>query len=229
MKTQLDLPKTETKLATDISDEHFRENHYFPTMVFSLKVPGATSLNRHLKEAIYEIRSENQKGIARSNYPELGGWHSDNELHHDSRFIEMAQYAEAFGAQVSNKLEYHSDYALKIMSMWSIINPPGGVNQAHVHPESLWSGVYYIQAPQNSGVISFTDPRTANVMKQPRFKAANRRPKGCWTKVHFEPEAGKMLLFPSWLYHSVAPNLSNEKGSDADRIIISFNMSQRRK
>lgn len=228
MNTRVEPSKVGSELAISINLDEVKENHYFPTAVFSFKVPGAASLNRHLKETIYEVRSKDQKGIARSNYRELGGWHSKNALHKEPQFIEIAQYVEAFCGCVSDKLGYHPDYALKIGSMWSIINPPGGVNQAHVHPQSLWSGVYYVQAPKNSGSISFTDPRTANVMHQPQFKPQKTRPKSCWTKVHFEPEAGKMLLFPSWLYHSVAPNMSEAKGDDADRIIISFNLSQHR-
>ena len=36
---------------------------------------------------------------------------------------------------------------------------------------------------------------------------------------NFEPEEGKLLIFPSYLYHSVKANKSNE-----DRIVISFNV-----
>ena len=36
-------------------------------------------------------------------------------------------------------------------NMWANINPPGGMNRAHQHPNSLWSGVYYVKAPKNSG------------------------------------------------------------------------------
>jgi hypothetical protein len=35
-----------------------------------------------------------------------------------------------------------------------------------------------------------------------------------------------MLIFPSWLYHAVAPNLSEHDGPAGHRVIISFNLSQ---
>ncbi len=110
--------------------------------------------------------------------------------------------------------------------MWSIVNGPGSVNKAHIHPGSLWSGVYYIQTPQSSGDIEFTDPRTVNIMHQPTLEPNKRRPAESWTKVRFTPKAGRMLLFPSWLYHSVGPNLSSQPGDQSDRVIISFNLSQ---
>ena len=51
-------------------------------------------------------------------------------------------------------------------------------------------------------------------------------------KVSFSPVAGRMLLFPSWLYHSVEPNRATpvdgcEQGGD--RVILSFNLSQKDK
>ena len=54
--------------------------------------------------------------------------------------------------------------------MWANINPPGGMNRAHQHPNSLWSGVYYIKAPKNSGHLKIDDPRSVACMSRPRQK-----------------------------------------------------------
>ena len=43
------------------------------------------------------------------------------------------------------------------------------------------------------------------------------------------PTAGKLLIFPAWLYHAVHPNLSAEPAPASDRVIISFNLSHRRR
>ena len=51
--------------------------------------------------------------------------------------------------------------------MWANINPPGGMNRAHQHPNSLWSGVYYIKAPKNSGHLKIDDPRASAAMFRP--------------------------------------------------------------
>jgi len=55
-------------------------------------------------------------------------------------------------------------------NMWANINPPGGMNRAHQHPNSLWSGVYYVKAPQNSGQLKIEDPRSVAAMSRPRQK-----------------------------------------------------------
>ena len=167
------------------------------------------------------------EGIERSNFASLGSWHSHINLHKSPAYKPLVDLIGSAGDQISNKLGYREDYSLKIGSMWSIINPPGCYNRAHIHPGSHWSGVYYVQTPEASGKIEFTDPRTQNLINQPKYLANTKRPRQCWSNVNFTPTAGRMMIFPSWLYHSVYPNLSEESGKDADRVIISFNLTQR--
>lgn len=172
------------------------------------------------------------EGVEKSNNRYLGGWHSRENLHKLPGFEPMVGYIHKSGEQISSDLGYDNTCALRIGSMWSIINPPGAFNLAHVHPGSLWSGVYYVHAPDNCGRISFADPRIANVMNKPRYMRNHRVQKKCWTKVSFSPVAGMMLVFPSWLYHSVEPNRAiplNGCGHNGDRVIISFNLSQKNK
>lgn len=211
------------------SENIFSKKNYFPTMVFSLDVANPEDLNDRLKKAIYAERDADQEGISRSNFKGLGGWHSQNNLHKKKEYKELVGHIGEATTKISDELGYAKSHELSIGTMWSIINPPGSSNRAHIHPGCIWSGVYYIQAPENSGNIEFTDPRTMVLMNQPKFIPNQRRPKDCWTKVNFTPVPGKMLIFPAWLYHSVNPNMSTEEGDDANRIIISFNLNQTKK
>jgi uncharacterized protein (TIGR02466 family) len=52
--------------------------------------------------------------------------------------------------------------------MWANINPPGGFNRTHIHPNSLWSGVYYVKTPKNCGHLKLEDPRSVSLMTRPR-------------------------------------------------------------
>lgn len=212
-----------------LSEDALKVGRYFPTQVFSLKVPGSEVLNERLIEAIYAEQERDRTGVRKSNYPQLGGWHSQTKLHKNAAFVGLVQYVNAATDMMCRKLGYHGSYRLNIGTMWSIVNPPGGSNRAHVHPGCIWSGVYYVQAPENSGGLEFIDPRTENLMSPVKYIPGTKRPRDCWTKVRFKPVAGKMLIFPSWLYHSVGPNKSSAGGKDADRIILSFNLSQVRR
>ncbi len=210
------------------TNDKFSTKTYFPTFVFQMDVAEADTLNADLLENIYAERERDKPGIARSNFTELGGWHSHNNLHKNKQYAPLVEKIGLAGKKMSKELGYHQDFAMQIGTMWSIINPPGSANRAHVHPGCLWSGVYYIQAPEGAGNIEFTEPRTAHLMNQPRFIPNQRRPKNCWTKVRFTPVAGRMLIFPSWLYHSVDPNMTKETGDAANRVIVSFNLNQRK-
>ncbi len=227
-----DTPKrgaSECGPAVRLSEDALKVQPYFPTLIFSLEVPESETLNGDLIEAIYAERERDKAGVPKSNFPELGSWHSHVNLHKEVTFSELVQYVDAASDMMCRELGYHRSYHLNIGTMWSIINPPGGVNRAHIHPGCTWSGVYYVQAPRNSGRIEFIDPRTQNLMSPVKYIPDTRRPRICWTKVRYKPVAGRMLIFPSWLYHSVAPNRSRARGKDADRIIVSFNLSQKKR
>lgn len=199
---------------------------YFSTMAFYIDCPDHEALNNHLLDLIYAERANDQEGIERSNMPKLGGWHSRANLHMNDAYRTLVGQIHQAGQRISSHLSYHPDMELKVDTMWSIINGPGSSNKAHIHGGSLWSGVYYVQTPNDSGALEFTDPRTAKLMTEPKLDPDKVRERESWSNVHFQPQAGKMVIFPSWLYHNVEPNLSRASGKASDRIIISFNMTQ---
>ncbi len=213
----------------NIVDDTFDRQIYFPTMIFSVECANFEDLNAYLIPLIYSERDRDEAGIERSNYRALGGWHSHNSLHQDKAYAPLVDRIDQASRRISESLGYDDDYELQIGTMWSIINGPGSVNKAHIHPGSYWSGVYYVQTPKDSGDIEFIDPRTFHVMDEPRFQKGVQRCRENWTKVRFTPRTGAMLLFPSWLYHGVDPNLTSISGSDGERVIVSFNLVQKLK
>jgi uncharacterized protein (TIGR02466 family) len=210
------------------TDKIVRTN-YFPTMIFQYDVENPESLNKSLLEMVYAERERDRVGVNKSNTAELGSWHSATALHKNPDYQPIMTHIDAALAHISKELSYATDQVLKVTTMWSIINPPGNGNRAHVHPNSLWSGVYYIQAPPNAGNIEFVDPRTVLIMNQPKYLAKKKRPRDCWTKVNYTPTPGRMIMFPAWLYHGVDTNMSKEGGRAGDRVIISFNINQTKK
>ena len=216
-----------TRAGSAGSDRIVRHN-YFPTLVYQYDVENSEELNRILLDLTY---AERDTGIAvnKSNTAGLGSWHSATGLHKNSAYGPFLNEVNAALGRISEELSYSTEQMLKVTSMWSIINPPGNGNRAHIHPGSLWSGVYYVQASDSGGKIEFIDPRTALIMNQPKYGDKKKRPRDCWTKVTFKPVAGRMLIFPAWLYHGVDPNTSKKTGRAGDRVIMSFNVNQVKK
>lgn len=223
------MVRTISQIETDQGQDELRRAEYFPTLVYSTQLHDAEAMNKEILAAIRAEQDRDSKGIERSNFRSLGGWHSHNALHKDPAFKRLTQRVEAMAAGISADLGYDKNRKLEVTTMWSISNPPGSSNRAHIHPGALWSGVYYVQAPEGAGQIEFIDPRTVHLMNSATFQAKKKRKVECWTKVKIKPTAGKMLFFPSWLYHSVEPNLANDSGPDGERIIISYNINQKRK
>ncbi len=105
-------------------------------------------------------------------------------------------------------------------NMWANINPPGAYNAPHIHPNSLFSGVYYIKSLENSGKLVCNDPRPGVQLNMPTRKKG-QPPKHLWRECHLDPVEGRILMFPAWLWHCVEPNQSNDI-----RISVSFNFIQ---
>ena len=167
------------------------------------------------------LKKEDSQKITRSNQ---GGWHSKDNLHNDIHFKNIHdKICEALNAFVK-QFDYDNEkYFLNIVNMWSIVNKKYDYNELHSHSNSLWSGVYYVKAPENCGKINLYDPRPQAHCVQHQTKTKELSSLN-FTKISFTPSDGKCLIFPGWLQHNVEPNMSND-----DRIIISFNVEQSKK
>ena len=190
-----------------------RELH-FPTPIYIADIKHPT-LNQELERDILAW-SKQDKGIVRTN---VQGWHSTTNMHELPQFKKLVNMLYECQRTVYQQEHYESEPFLG--NMWANINPPGGMNRAHQHPNSLWSGVYYIKAPKNSGHLKIDDPRASAAMSRPRQKSNNLPPR-LYRETHYEPIAGRCIMFPSWLMHCVDPNESNDI-----RISVSFNFLQK--
>ena len=147
------------------------------------------------------------------------GWHSQTDMHKIPVFQPLVN--ELFIMMNDIWKEEWLDRSPKLGNMWANINPPGGSNRAHQHPNSLWSGVYYIKAPKGSGHLKIDDPRSSAAMCRPRQKDV-KKPARLFRETHYEPITGRCIMFPAWLMHCVDPNQSNDI-----RISVSFNFLQK--
>lgn len=209
------------------SPVELRKELFFPTHIYYCDLPGAETLNKALKRDIYALRGADPEGVVRSNVKQIGSWHSATDLNLREAFARFTRLLDNMVAQVYRDLGYHPDSQAVCDNMWANINPRYGYNRYHTHPNVLWSGVYFVQAPPGAGRVYFRDPREQAQSTAPRFRANKERLREMWSEVYYEPIEGRVLLFPAWLGHEVEPNLTEEEGAAGDRISISFNYVQR--
>jgi uncharacterized protein (TIGR02466 family) len=202
---------------------------YFPTLIYFQDLPDSRELNQAVKSHVYALRASDREGIVRSNVKRVGAWHSQLDLHQREEYRLLTDRILAAAQRICDDLGYDPAYELVFDNMWANINPRYGYNRNHIHPNVLWSGVYYVQAPPDSGRIFFTDPRAQALVAPPRYAPNVQRKPEAWSEVYFEPIESRLILFPAWLTHEVEPNLSEGDGPAGDRISLSFNLRQMRR
>jgi uncharacterized protein (TIGR02466 family) len=184
---------------------------FFPTIIYAKDFE--LDLNQMAQNIIQW--SKEDKGVQKTN---VNGWHSETNMHEKPEYKPLVDELFKMVNEVFN--EEWLDGQAKLGNMWANINPPGGYNRPHIHPNSLFSGVYYVKAPINSGQLVCTDPRPGIQTCMPNRKKGEP-PKYLWRDIHLQPKENRAVIFPSWLWHSVQPNQSNDI-----RISISFNFVQ---
>ena len=189
--------------------------YHFPTPVYIQEIPNAVELNQYLEQKILQWSQQN-KGVSNTN---AGGWHSTTDMNRKEEYNVLTK--ELFNMQEEIfKKEFLTQKPV-LGNMWANINYPGNSNRPHLHPNSLFSGVYWVKTPEKSGNLMLYEPRPGVHTTMPNRKEGKLPPE-LWREVHYQPKAGTCIMFPSWLWHEVRPNESNDT-----RISVSFNFLQR--
>ena len=184
---------------------------FFPTIVYGKDV----QLNNNQLAQDIVNWSNQDKGVSKTNYK---GWHSTTDMGQKPEYQQLV--TELLRMQKEIYENEHIDRHATLGNMWANINPPGGMNQPHIHPNALFSGVYYVKSPPNCGRLKVMDPRPGIQFTMPIRKPGDPG-KDMWRDVNIEPVVGRIIMFPAWLWHSVEENKSNDI-----RISISFNFIQ---
>ena len=184
---------------------------FFPTIVYGKDVQLD---NNKLAQDIVNW-SNQDKGVSKTNYK---GWHSTTDMGQKPEYQQLV--TELLRMQKEIYDNEHIDRHARLGNMWANINPTDGMNQPHIHPNSLFSGVYYVKSQPKAGRLKIYDPRPGVQFVMPVRKPGDPG-KDMWRDANIEPVVGRIIMFPGWLWHSVEPNKSNDL-----RISVSFNFLQ---
>jgi uncharacterized protein (TIGR02466 family) len=192
----------------------------FPTPIYFKDLPNAKELNKYLYKEIKAWYKADPKGETKTNSG--FGWHSKTNMNELKQFQPLTK--ELFMMAEACNLDYGVQPKLGLGNMWANINPTYSYNKTHTHPNSLWSGVYYVKVPKNSGKLFIEDPRPGPNTYMPR--RMDNLPKQLWRVVAYDAIEGRLVFFPSWLPHGVDINMNTDKGEKNWRISVSFNFIQ---
>jgi uncharacterized protein (TIGR02466 family) len=174
-------------------------------------------LNGRLRDRIV-ARSREVQGESRSN---RGGWHSESgqlEFLGDAREALIQQMYQLADAATQRVLAESGAKLVPIewsFTAWANLSRAGASHAAHTHPGATWSGVYYVDpgesVPGDSAPLQLIDPCQG--------RANTFLPFLLPSTVHVQPKAGLMVLFPSYIGHTVFPYRG-----PGTRISIAFNL-----
>ncbi len=190
-------------------------NLFFPTPVWVSQLENYKEINDKILSYIRNMQDEDNNGVIKSN---IKGWHSKDFDLKNQKVVDFINYISPNINKVIQDMNWDiNNQLVKISNMWAIINIGGASNARHHHGNSAISAAYYVRAPKNCGEIVFYDPRPAPVFSHPRANGPNTFNAMVNS---ISPIEGGLVFFPSYLDHSVNPNLSSE-----ERIVVSFNIS----
>ena len=119
-----------------------------------------------------------------------------------------------FNDYVVNHLQIQNQFYLT--QSWTAVNQKGDAHHSHIHPNTVFSCVYYVQA--NSGDLQIKMPMSRiqegynlsyKVLQQNIFNSRT---------INLSVKTGDVVIFPGWCEHQALPN-----EDDSPRIILGTN------
>ncbi len=143
------------------------------------------------------------------------GWQSEKDLHNLDEFRRLVACIHDAAESVLEFLKT-GDGAFEITGLWANMNPKGVAHPVHSHPNNFLSGIYYVCTHEGADTVNFHDPRPqTGIIRPPATELTAENTDQVVVKV----SDGALLMFPSWLPHSV-----DASASDETRISVSFNV-----
>jgi uncharacterized protein (TIGR02466 family) len=195
---RMPVPQQDPDAIGDMAS-HGVVEYVFATPIFSYVLKDAAALNARLRDTILE-RERTTPSVAKSNQ---GGWQSppDFFLWDEPVVADLSLFVMNAVNIATARIQIPAHPRIEFQLFgWAAVNRKGHYNTTHVHPMSTWSGTYYVdagdEAPDAPGAaLEFSHPITASPMTFfPGILPSARL---------VRPETGMILLFPSYLQHSV--------------------------
>ena len=182
----------------------------FPTLVWKIQV-------RPSRRDAMAVQILPALAAMRAKAPPLQagrGWQSEQALHERAEFRDLANCVGDAMRSVLRFLRI-GDVALEITGCWITVLARGAAHRMHSHPNNFLSAVYYLRTHAGADTINFHEPRSqTGIIRPPVVELTAENTDQVVVKV----SDGTLLVFPSYLEHSVDATASEE-----ERISISFN------
>ena len=183
----------------------------FPTCVWKIQL--TPEFRQTVNSKILQVIKQINPDLA--NLPPSGSWQSEQNLHNREQLVDLISCIHSTAKTILQFLKVAYD-SIEVTSCWANVNASEASHAIHSHPNNFLSGIYYVSTHPGADSVNFHDPRPqTGIIRPPVTQLTSQNTDQVVVRV----SDGMLLMFPSYLAHSVAPN-----ESDKLRISISFNM-----
>ena len=188
-----------------------------PILVTEVSEDIATAIDKK----VYSWTNENKNYLVDSE-----GENLTTSYHSAHNFIDMCGLKELYDSIIECASQYTSSMGLKLpnnfrVDSWINFFIRNQSEHEHTHYGNFLSGCYYVNAPKGSAEFSFPDPVRERQMWRGLFtKYIETKNILNINSSSYVPNRGQLLMFQSWMPHSVLKH-----NSDEPRISIAFNVN----
>jgi len=187
----------------------------FPSPILSVDLP--LIKNDLLLDYVYKIKNADFIGRVKSNQ---GGYQSLPLNLRDTELQPLLDDISNFVSEYIVFCNFKKNISYRIQDVWFNINYYKDTNVTHIHPGCLFSGVFYLKTNDDSGNIDFFHPSMELLSYDWLDKYKEQLTEQNSLVYGMPAIQNRLYMFPSWLRHSVKPNLNKNE----DRISFSFNI-----
>jgi uncharacterized protein (TIGR02466 family) len=188
--------------------------HIFSTPVWISELPDFKQHKESFLTSVRNFKKKNPQGEQISN---VSGYQSPSTLQKEKELEPLFEHVCNMAMSAIQDLNF-VESNIFITEAWVNFNDSRQcMNTEHVHRD-VFSGVFYLNAPPESGKFVISNPGINRVWDGCNLIGEKNQFTGEMMRI--EPEEGSIILFPSYVPHSVETN-----NHDDERISISFNIA----
>ena len=186
----------------------------YSTPLWQSEYPEFEEYKESFLSSVKEFKEQNPTiETPRSN---INGYQSSSSLQGVEELSPLFEYICQMGFKACADLNF-IDCDIALTEAWLNVNDSRQcMNSEHIHGE-VFSGVFYLQTPEGSGKLSLVNPGINRMWAGCELVSQKNQFTG--QSIRIEPVEGNIILFPSYIPHSVETN-----DHDQERISISFNI-----
>lgn len=195
------------------------QTNLFPTPIFEFDLSNKINFNQ-VKKDIESLHEDYIENWSKYSFHDIIS--TDDNLHMNEKFCGLVKVLDEYIHVVMNRLNIKND-GYHFLGLWANTHRRCTIHPSHQHPNSLLSGVLYVNVPEKSGDLYFDDPRESkSIVAYTNGDSVNSMYQ--YRSWDFIPKVGRLIIFPSWLRHGTHPSTLNEGDY---RMCMSFNVYPR--